>query len=315
MKFGFGLPTRGPLANLEGVRSMAQKGEELGYGFLTIPDHLIIPRTYNHEYPYSDTGEMPGGASGDCLDQLTVMTYAAAVTTKPRLLTSVLVVPHRPAVLTAKMFSTIDVLSEGRVMVGVGAGWMKEEFEALGTPPHAERGKVTNEYIRAFKELWTQENPSMQGDYVNFSDVIFDPKPVQKPHPPIFAGGESNPALRRVVDHCDGWYPIGANPSNRMDTRERYKANVDRLHAMAEERGRDPSTITLAFWANWAGVGDSTADDGSRRMFMGANEEIASDVEYFRELGVKFLNFNFLSPTLSESLEKAEMYAKDILKL
>jgi probable F420-dependent oxidoreductase len=313
MKFGFGLPTRGPLATLEGVRTMAVRGEELGYGYLTIPDHLVIPRTYNHEYPYSESGEMPGGGSGDCLDQLTVMTYAAAITKKPRLLTSVIVIPHRPAVLTAKMFSTIDVLSNGRVTVGVGAGWMKEEFEALGTPPHAERGKVTNEYIRAFKELWTQENPSMEGDYVNFSEVIFEPKPVQKPHPPIFVGGESGPALRRVIELGDGWYPIGANPKNRMDTRERYKVNVEKLHAQAESMGRDPSSITLAFWANWAGITDPIADDGNRRLFLGSSEEIASDVEFFREMGVSVLNFNFLSPTLSETLEKMEQYASEVL--
>ena len=315
MQFGFGLPTRGPLANLDGVRTMATRGEELGYGYLTVPDHLVIPRSYDHEYPYSDSGEMPGGGSGDCLDQLTVVTFAAAITTKPRLLTSVLVVPHRPAVLTAKMLSTIDVLSNGRVSVGVGAGWMREEFEALGAPPHAERGKVTNEYIRAFKELWTEDSPSMQGDYVNFSDVIFEPKPVQKPHPPIFVGGESGRALRRTVELGDAWYPLGANPGNRMDTRERYKANVERLHALAAEKGRDPSTITLAFWANWAGATETEADDGSRRLFMGSPEEIASDVEFFREMNVSVLNFNFLSPSLSETLEKMDQYAKDILAL
>ncbi len=315
MQFGFGLPTRGPLANPEGVRAMAECGERLGYDYLTVPDHLVIPRAYAFEYPYSETGEMPGGGAGDCLDQLTVVTWAAAVTTKPRLMTSVLVVPHRPAVLTAKMLSTIDVLSGGRLSIGVGAGWMKEEFEALGAPPHAERGRVTNEYVRAFKELWTRESPSMRGDYVSFSDVVFAPRPVQKPHPPIFVGGESDPALRRVVELGDGWYPLGANPGNRMDTRERYKANVDRLHAMAAEKGRDPATITLAFWANWAGVAGTVADGGGRRLFMGAPEEIAGDVEHFRELGVGLLNFNFLSPTLSEALEKMEMYAKDVLFL
>ncbi len=315
MQFGFGLPARGPLAGLDGVRAMATRGEELGYGCLTVPDHLVIPRTYDREYPYSDSGEMPGGGAGDCLDQLTVVTFAAAVTTRPRLLTSVLVVPHRPAVLAAKMLSTIDILSNGRLSVGVGAGWMREEFEALGAPPHAERGRVTDEYIRAFKELWTADDPSMQGDYVAFSDVVFEPKPVQKPHPPIFVGGESGPALRRAVELGDAWYPLGANPRNRMDTRGRYRANVERLRALAEEKGRDPSTVTLAFWANWAGVTETEADDGSRRLFMGAPEEIASDVAFFRELGVEVLNFNFLSPSLSETLEKMEMYAKDILDL
>ena len=316
MQFGFGLPTRGPLANLDGVRTMALRGEELGYGYLTVPDHLVIPRTYNHEYPYSDTGEMPGGGSGDCLDQLTVMTYAAAITKTPRFMTSVMVVPHRPAVLTAKMLATIDILSEGRLSVGIGAGWMKEEFEALGTPPHAERGKVTNEYIRAFKQLWTEDNPSLQGDYVNYADVIFEPKPVQKPHPPIFIGGESGPAMRRVVELGDGWYPIGANPRNRMDTRDRLKTNVEKLHALAQESGRDPATIQLAFWANWQGLGETgTADDGSRRLFMGSAEEIASDVAFFKDLGGSVLVFNFLSPAMNETLEKMERYAKEVLSL
>ena len=316
MQFGFGLPTRGPLANLESIRTMALRGEELGYGYLTVPDHLVIPRTYSHEYPYSDTGEMPGGGSGDCLDQLSVMTYAAAITKKPRLLTSVLVVPHRPAVVTAKILATIDVLSEGRLSVGCGAGWMKEEFEALGTPPHAARGKVTNEYIRAFKQLWTEDNPSMQGDYVSFSDVIFEPKPVQKPHPPIFIGGESGPALRRVVELGDGWYPIGANPKNRIDTRGRFKTNVEKLHALAEEKGRDPATIKLAFWSNWQGLGETgAADDGSRRLFMGSAEEIASDIDYFRELGGSVLIFNFLSPTVGETLDKMERHATEALPM
>ena len=316
MQFGFGLPTRGPLASLEGVRTMALRGEELGYGYLTVPDHLVIPRTYNHEYPYSDTGEMPGGGSGDCLDQLTVMTYAAAITQKPRLMTSVMVVPHRPAVVTAKMLATIDVLSEGRLSLGVGAGWMKEEFEALATPPHAERGKVTNEYLRAFKELWTEDNPSMQGDYVNFSDVIFEPKPVQKPHPPIFIGGESGPAFRRTVELGDGWYPIGANPKNRMDTRERYQANVEKLHALSEEKGRDPASITLAFWSNLQGLGGvATTDDGGRRIFTGSAEEIASDIDFYRGLGGSVLIFNFLSPSLSETLDTMERHATEILPL
>ena len=100
-----------------------------------------------------------------------------------------------------------------------------------------------------------------------------------------------------------------------MDTRERYKTNVERLHALATERGRDPSAITLAFWANWAGVTETEADDGSRRLFMGSPEEIASDVEFFREMNVSVLNFNFLSPSLSETLEKMDQYAKDILAL
>jgi probable F420-dependent oxidoreductase len=308
MQFGFGLPTRGPIADFDGVHELAVRGEALGYTYLTVPDHLIIPRAYAHHYPYSDSGRMPGDEGGDCLDQLTVLTYAAAVTRKPRLLTSVMVGPHRPAVLTAKMIATIDILSKGRVTIGCGTGWMKEEFEALGAPPHAARGAVTNEYLRAFKELWTSDTPEFQGEHVSFHDVTFEPKPVQKPHPPIWIGGESAPA--------NGWYPIGTNPRNRMDTRPSYLANVERIRAMAEDAGRDPATIDLALWANWPGLGATEpGHDGTRRLFAGSADQIAEDIEWFRELGGSALIFNFLSPTLAEAIDKMERYAKDVLSL
>ena len=246
MEFGFGLHVQAPLDTPASIRVVAVRGEELGFDYMAFPDHIVMPRNYSSVHPYSEMGRLPRGDEGDFLDQLTAMTYVAAVTTKPRVMTSVMVVPHRPALMTAKMLATMDVLSEGRVSVACGAGWLEEEFEALGAPPYAERGKVTDEYIRAFKELWTSDNPSMSGTYVSFSNITFEPKPVQKPHPPIYIGGESAPALRRVVELGDGWFPIGRNPRNRMDTRAKYQANVERLHAVSEEKGRDPASIKLA---------------------------------------------------------------------
>jgi alkanesulfonate monooxygenase SsuD/methylene tetrahydromethanopterin reductase-like flavin-dependent oxidoreductase (luciferase family) len=111
-------------------------------------------------------------------------------------------------VFTAKALATIDVLSEGRVTAGCGAGWMDEEFKALGVPPFAERGKVTDEYLRIFKTLWTEDDPRFEGSYVHFKDITFLPKPVQKPHPPLWIGGES-PAARPRRRPGDAWYPIG----------------------------------------------------------------------------------------------------------
>ncbi len=239
MEFGFGLHVQAPLDTREAIRTVAVRGEELGFDYLAFPDHIIMPKDYASRHPYSELGRLPRGEEGDFLDQLTAMTFVTAVTNRARLMTSIIVVHHRPAVMKARMLATMDVLSKGRVSVPCGAGWLKEEFEALGAPPFAERGRVTDEYICAFEELWTSDNPSMTGDFVRFSDIIFEPKPVQKPHPPIFIGGESAPAFRRVVDHGDGWFPIGRNPSNRMDTRQRYRTNLERLHIVAEERGRD----------------------------------------------------------------------------
>ena len=132
MEFGFGLHVQAPLDTPANIRAVAVRGEELGYDYIGFPDHIVMPRDYASVHPYTDVGRLPGGDTGDFLDQLTAMTYVAAVTTKARVMTSVMVVPHRPAVMTAKMLATMDVLSEGRVTVACGAGWLAEEFEALG---------------------------------------------------------------------------------------------------------------------------------------------------------------------------------------
>ncbi len=199
MQFGFSPPVSGPLSTPENLARIAVEGEAIGYDYATISDHVVIPRDIEARYPYSDTGEFPGRSRGDRHEQLTAVAFVAGKTSRLRLVTSVTVVPHRPAVLLAKMLATIDVLSNGRLTFGIGAGWMREEFEALGVPPFAERGAVTDEYLLACRELWTKEAPRFDGKYVKFANILFEPKPVQKPHPPIWVGGESGPALRRTA--------------------------------------------------------------------------------------------------------------------
>src|ERR1700676_895720 len=231
MQYGFGAPVSGPLSNPRDLAKITTQGEAIGYDYCTLSDHVVIPRELEAKYPYSDTGEFPGRAGGDRHEQLTAVTYVAAKTSKLRLVTSVMVVPHRPAVLTAKILATIDVLSEGRLVLGIGAGWCREEFEAIGTDPFAERGAVTDEYLLACRKLCTNENPSCNGKYVNFSNIFFQPRPVQK-RVPIWVGGESGPALRRTAKLGDAWYPIGTNPRNRLDTLARLQAGLERLHRM-----------------------------------------------------------------------------------
>ena len=163
MKIGFSLPTRGPITSPDNMAKLVERAEELGFDLISVSDHVVIPRAIDSTYPYSATGQWHGDASGDCLEQLTLLTYVAARTKKLRLLTSVMVLPQRPPVLTAKMLASLDVLSNGRLIYGVGAGWMREEFDALGAPEFDERGKVTDDYLRAFKELWTNEQPAYAG--------------------------------------------------------------------------------------------------------------------------------------------------------
>jgi alkanesulfonate monooxygenase SsuD/methylene tetrahydromethanopterin reductase-like flavin-dependent oxidoreductase (luciferase family) len=142
MEFGCGLHVRAPLDTPENIRAVAVRGEELGFDYLAFPDHIVMPKDYASVHPYSDKGRLPRGDEGDFLEQLTAMTYVAAVTCRMRVMASVLVVPHRPAVMTAKMLATMDVLSEGRVSVACGAGWLEEEFQALGVHRHMPSGAV-----------------------------------------------------------------------------------------------------------------------------------------------------------------------------
>ena len=316
MDYGFSIPTRGALANRDGVLTLAKRGEELGFHYLAIPDHIVIPRDIASPYPYNTQRKMVGASDGDCLEQLILMAYLAAATSKIRLLTSIMVVPHRPAMFTAKAIATIDVLSQGRATVGCGVGWMDEEFKALGAPPFAERGKVTDEYLRAFKTLWTQDDPRFEGQYVRFSNVTFLPKPIQTPHPPLWIGGESPAALRRAVALGDAWYPIGSNPQFPLDTIERYTNGIEALRDEARRAGRDPATIELAYWANWYHEGRSaTASDGQRQLFTGTDAEVARDVDAFRALGVRHLLFNFARANLAESLAAMERFAAKVLPL
>src|SRR6202012_1181735 len=183
MDFGIHIGTRGCLTTRENIMAMASSAEASGYAIIGVADHLIVPVHTDVRYPYTADGIWPGAPTGEGFDAIATLTFLAGFTQGIRLLTSVLVVPYRPAVLTAKLLSTADVLSGGRVIAGVGSGWMKEEFEALDTAPFAARGAVTDEYIQAWKALWTQDRPAMEGTHVRFANVLANPKPVSKPHP------------------------------------------------------------------------------------------------------------------------------------
>jgi probable F420-dependent oxidoreductase len=314
MQYGFGAPVSGDLSAPEALGRIAAQGEAMGYDYTTISDHVVIPRDIEARYPYSDTGEFPGRSRGDRHEQLIAVAFIAGMTSRLRLVTSVTVVPHRPAVLQAKMLATIDVLSKGRLTFGVGAGWMREEFEALGVPPFPERGAVTDEYLMACRELWTKDDPRFEGRYVKFANVFFEPKPVQKPHPPIWVGGESGPALRRTARLGDGWYPIGTNPQHRLDSMKRFAAAVERLRRLTREAGRDPDKIALAYRVtSWGNSLPARADDGERRLFSGEIADIVADLKAFRDFGVGHVDFNFGGDTADAMIANMRRFREDVL--
>jgi probable F420-dependent oxidoreductase len=316
MDVGLTIPTRGPLATRQGIEAMTRRAEELGFAHLSLSDHVIVPRKIDSRYPYSESGEWAGAASGDCFEQFTQLAYMAAITKKARLITAVAVIPYRGAVHTAKIAATIDVLSDGRMVLGVGAGWLREEFEALGSPPFEERGRVTDEYLRAFKTLWTDDAPRFEGRHVRFADVSFLPKPVQKPHPPIWVGGESPAAMRRTARYGDVWFPIGNNPRHPLDTLARFGEAVQRLHQVAEQNGRDPKSIGLAFYAGWFDEANTLRlDGGERHILSGTPAEIADDIAGLAGLGVTDLVLNFQRATLEQSLASMQHFCAEIRPL
>jgi alkanesulfonate monooxygenase SsuD/methylene tetrahydromethanopterin reductase-like flavin-dependent oxidoreductase (luciferase family) len=161
MRYGFYLPTRGGCATAEALETIVQRGEALGFHSVMIADHVVFPTAIASKYPYTVSGAFPGG--GDALEQLALMAFVAGRTRTLRLVTSVMILPYRNPVLTAKMLATVDVLSRGRVTVGVGVGWLREEFEALDSPDFDRRGAASDEYIRIFKTLWTENSASFAG--------------------------------------------------------------------------------------------------------------------------------------------------------
>ena len=311
MKFGLHLGTRGVAARAGGLKRVAQHCERLGLSHFGLSDHVIIPARTDSRYPYNDEGTWPASDTGLCLEQITALTWAAAATERIRLLTSVMVLMHRPPVLAAKMLATLDTLSEGRLTLGVGVGWMAEELSVLGAPRFHRRGAASDEYIRAFRALWTQDEPVMTGDFVRFSGVRFAPKPASKV--PVWVGGEGAAARRRAGRLGDGWYPVGRNPRAMLDTPALFAEGLADVHRHAESAGRDPAEIAIAMFVPWYRLGaELPRPQGGRLPFTGSAARIAEDVAEFGERGLDHLIIGFESDDLNETLELIEAFAGEV---
>ena len=252
--------------------------------------------------------------TGVFLEQVTALSFVAAATERIRLLTSVLVLPHRHPVLAAKMLATVDVLSKGRLTVGVGVGWMAEEIALLGGPPFADRAKASDEYIEAFRELWTSETPVRQGSYAAFDHLLFAPKTAQTPHAPIWVGGEARGARRRAGRLGDGWYPVAVNPRLPLDTPDLYGEALDDVRAHAEHAGRDPDEIAAALLAIYGRVGpEQEGRDGGRLTFTGNAQAIADDIGQFQERGLQYLLIGGDGNDYNGTVDRLEQFATEVM--
>ena len=312
LELGFHLPCRGPLARIDVLTRLARTADALGYSVVTISDHIVLPTRSSAPYPYDNSGAFPGGAHQPFIEPIPLAAWLLAATRRIRVAISVLVVPYRNPVVTAKQLATIDAMSGGRLTVGVGVGWWPEEFEALAAPPFAERGAVTDEYLRLMKTLWTEDAPRFEGKYYRIGDVTMFPKPVQKPHPPIWVGGHTEAALRRTATLGDAWHPIGLRGSVGLAPEELTQKMV-RIRELAGEAARDPASIGAAFRGPldlWPAPAKVTA--GMPRPLAGPPDKVVADLRAYQAAGVDTVIFDFPKPDPTAMVTLMRRVAREV---
>lgn len=234
MKFGLRYCNTARYADPKEAVALAQAAEAAGFESIWTVEHTIVPEGYASAYPYDPSGKMAGGRNDIPLpDPLIWMAYVAAATTRIKLATGILILPQHNPVIAAKQIATLDYLSRGRILLGIGVGWLQEEFAALGVP-FAERGARTDEYIAAMRELWSAEKPTFKGRFVSFDGAYCRPQPVNK-SVPIIVGGHSEPAARRAGRLGDGYFPARGAPQDLIAVARKA----------AEATGRDPARLEI----------------------------------------------------------------------
>jgi probable F420-dependent oxidoreductase len=282
VEIGCHLPTtQDPATSRDALVTFAREAEKRDIASLWVSDHVVIPRVTTG---YGRGGSFPHPPDRPYLEPVAALAAAAMVTTRARLGSSVFILGHRHPVVMAKMLASIDALSNGRLICGVGVGWWKEELETLDVPFHA-RGRQADEAIRAFKALWTMDNPAFEGEFFKFRDIGFAPKPVQKPHPPIWVGGDSPGAFRRVVTLGDGWHATSKTPAQ-------FKEALGRLRAAADSAGRRFETIELSLRF---GLSDALLGQGA--------QAVIDQLGEFKRLGLAHVVLEFRRDDLKQMLE------------
>lgn len=315
MEIGVSIPNIGPLATREATFAIIDRTEELGLDALWAADHLAYPLTLRQPHPYS--GGRPHEPHTSILDPLAVMSAVAARTQRARIGVSVLILPYRHPLVTAKILASIDVLSGGRVILGAGIGWMSEEFDAVGMP-FGQRGHITDEQIRYLREVWSNDSPHFEGKYYRFSDMTFLPKPALPI--PIWVGGNTKPAMRRAVRLGDGYQLVQLSMPKLEET-------IKAFHVICAEAGRPADQLPLSYRGGFqvtvppsrngkgaSGLGPSpvAAAEGERAL-TGSLDQVVADLRRMAALGIKHVALSpGNAPDLPAYLAAIDLLAKDI---
>lgn len=288
MRYGVAIPQANAFATPESIRSVAHAVEELGFDSLWVSDHIIVPEGSGYIPEFMD-------------EPLATLAFLAAETRHITLGTSVLIVPYRDPVFTAKFLSTVDYLSSGRLIVGVGAGWLEEEFEALGVP-FAERGPRTDEYLRVYRNLWETETSSFAGRYTTYNRMRMFPKAAagRRGTIPLWVGGNGPASVRRAAQLGDGWHPINIAPGDIGDAIAGYRAECARFE-------RTPGPVCLRHMP-----GGRTAPGGARPPLTGTAEEQAADVRAYAAGGLDELMLSLPARGQAELLQTLRRFMREV---
>ncbi|NIP30475.1 MAG: TIGR03619 family F420-dependent LLM class oxidoreductase [Candidatus Dadabacteria bacterium] len=283
MKFGIALPNFGKFADKNKIETIAIKAEALGFDSLWVSDHIILPNDHQ-------------GFGKTFFEPLTTLSFIASKTKNISLGTSVIILPYRNPFILAKMISTLDTLSNGRIILGVGVGWLKKEFEALGIP-FDERENISNENIKILIDLFSNDNHDFKGDYYKFSDISFFPKTSQRPHPPIWFGGNSNSSLTKAIEFGAGWHPVGLTP-------EEIKGKL-----IKNEIDKD---FSISVRKNLQITKNKITDE--KEILRGSIDKITEGIKNYKDVGLCHIVFQILSSDFKGILTTMDIISRTNLK-
>ena len=305
MDLGVFLPISGRAAGPDTLKEAACQAEALGFDSVWTADRIVIPWEIKTSYPYSEGERFIVPPDRPFLEPLTCLAFLSGCTQKILLGMSVLVLPYRHPLYWAKVATTIDQLSKGRLILGVGVGWMTEEFEALGAS-FQERGKVSDEQLEVLKQLWEEERSSFEGLYYRFDNIAFYPKPYQKPHLPIWVGGEGERAQRGAAAHGDAWFPYFVKITPK-ELRRRF----DNIRQWATESGRDADQIRFACCPPIEVSAKPVSQEEDR--LRGMPQQLGEALARYQKIGVDHIALQFMVPHYPERMEQIERFAREVL--
>jgi probable F420-dependent oxidoreductase len=310
MKIGVHVVNARPWATADSIVSLGTRAEALGFESLWVSDQVAIPSELRPSFPYGGTGQYDIEANQNFFEALSVLTYLAGRTGHVQLGTSALVLPYRQPLVVAKQWATLDALSGGRTILGVGAGFMREQFEALGMDTFDRRGAATDEAIRILRAAWAPgAEVSFAGEVYRFGPVRFLPKPARPGGPPIWVGGNGRRSIRRAAELGDGWHAV------RLGADE-LRTGVATLHELLDRNGRQPADVVISAKFRLYGPGTGPRGEPHEAELAGSAEAMAAKLRSYRDAGLQYL---VLDPTHhdapAEALEAIDFFAREVRPL